>query len=353
MAGISDILPMTDAAKPLQDARALNDLRLAARRDPGAVADKVASEFESLFTRELLKSMRAALPKSGLFDGPGKDMMTQMLDDQLARVGAGAPGGLGDMIARHLSRYIEPSSAPAGPETTASASADGSAAQRSGVGSGPAASDAFKTVAWRPSDSTSAGPDLDEVLGRARIVLENVPTWLEAAMQPEPPVSGLPDGRRPELFVSQLWLQATAAEATTGVPAPFIIGQAALESGWGRGEIKRPDGSPAYNLFGIKAGSSWSGDTVDVTTTEYVDGKPVRQVERFRAYGSYTEAFADWATLMRDNPRYAGVLQAADSVRDFAYGLQAAGYATDPRYGMKLENVINKAIEIRETRDAN
>ena len=130
------------------------------------------------------------------------------------------------------------------------------------------------------------------------------------------------------------------------------IGQAALESGWGRGEIKRPDGSPAYNLFGIKAGSSWRGDTVDVTTTEYIDGRPVRQVERFRAYGSYAEAFSDWATLMRKNPRYAGVLQAADSVRDFAYGLQAAGYATDPRYGMKLENVINKAIEIREARDA-
>ena len=94
-----------------------------------------------------------------------------------------------------------------------------------------------------------------------------------------------------------------------------------------------------------------NGTTVLVNTTEYVNGRPTIQAESFRAYGSYTEAFADWARLMRENPRYSGVLQAADSVRDFAYGLQAAGYATDPRYGFKLEQVINKTIELRESRD--
>ena len=56
-----------------------------------------------------------------------------------------------------------------------------------------------------------------------------------------------------------MWPAAQAAERATGVPAAFIVGQAALESGWGRKELVHPDGSTAHNLFGIKAGASWKG----------------------------------------------------------------------------------------------
>ncbi|MEZ5649139.1 MAG: flagellar assembly peptidoglycan hydrolase FlgJ [Burkholderiaceae bacterium] len=346
MAGLNEVLLAAGAQKPLQDARALDALKRAAHDDPRSAIRQAAGEFEAMFTRQLLDSMRAALPKSGLFEGPGSEMMTQMLDDQLAKLGQGTQGGLGDMIARHLSRYVDPQAAGPTPAADAANAAPGKPTSS-------AVLDRLSAVAYQPSHSApAAAPDLDQVIERAQVVLENVPAWLEASMQPEQPVSGLPASRRSELFVERLWPQARAAEAATGVPAKFIIGQAALESGWGRGEILRPDGSPAFNLFGIKAGSDWRGDTVAVNTTEYVHGRPVQQLETFRAYGSYTEAFADWARLMRENPRYAGVLQAADSVRDFAYGLQAAGYATDPRYGHKLEQVINKTIEIREAGNA-
>jgi flagellar protein FlgJ len=128
------------------------------------------------------------------------------------------------------------------------------------------------------------------------------------------------------------------------VPAAYVVGQAALESGWGRQEIRHPDGRSAHNLFGIKAGSGWKGATVDVATTEYVDGKPQRSVERFRAYGSYEEAFRDWAALMAGNARYAPVLRAGQSVSGYASGMQRAGYATDPRYGEKLERTINRTL---------
>jgi flagellar protein FlgJ len=64
-----------------------------------------------------------------------------------------------------------------------------------------------------------------------------------------------------------------------------------------------------------------------------------KQVERFRAYGSYTESFQDYAKLLSDNPRYAGVLGKGD-VSQFAQGLQRAGYATDPHYAEKLVGVI-------------
>ena len=77
----------------------------------------------------------------------------------------------------------------------------------------------------------------------------------------------------------------------------------------------------------------------EVTTTEYHNGVANKQVEKFRAYGSYTEAFQDYASLLSVNPRYSGVLGQADS-KTFAQGMQQAGYATDPNYADKLAGVI-------------
>jgi flagellar protein FlgJ len=112
-----------------------------------------------------------------------------------------------------------------------------------------------------------------------------------------------------------------------------------LESGWGKREIKMPDGSDSHNLFGIKAGKDWHGKVAEVTTTEYHNGVASKQVDKFRAYGSYTEAFQDYANLLSYNPRYSGVLGQADS-KAFAQGMQQAGYATDPHYADKLASVI-------------
>ena len=118
-----------------------------------------------------------------------------------------------------------------------------------------------------------------------------------------------------------------------------MVAQAALETGWGKSEPRFADGRPSYNLFGIKAGKSWNGAVVEATTTEYVDGAAQNQVERFRAYASYSEAFRDYANLLASNPRYANVIGSQDAAR-FARGLQQAGYATDPMYATKLERII-------------
>lgn len=136
---------------------------------------------------------------------------------------------------------------------------------------------------------------------------------------------------------------------STGLPAEFMIGQAALESGWGRREIRHPDGRTAHNLFGIKAGAGWRGPVAEVMTTEYVDGQPKRVMARFRAYASYEESFADYARLMRDNPRYAGVLANGGTVAGFAENLQRAGYATDPAYADKLARVINTTLRLQRS----
>lgn len=288
------------------DARALDGLRRDASADPRAALRQAAGQFEALFMQQLLESMRKAMPKAGVFGGTGHDTYVGMLDQQLSQSLAGQPGGLAETIVRQLSHQL--AAAPGG-EQLAPGTAQGGrpdaprpVAVRSSPSLDPQAAESLKASLSRRLDGTQAG------------------------------------------FVARVWPHALAAQRSTGVPAAFVVGQAALESGWGRLEIRHPDGSSAHNLFGIKAGSGWKGATVEVATTEYVDGKPRRSVEKFRAYASYEEAFGDWASLMSGNARYAPVLRAAGSASGYANSMQRAGYATDPRYGEKLERTINQTL---------
>jgi flagellar protein FlgJ len=128
-----------------------------------------------------------------------------------------------------------------------------------------------------------------------------------------------------------------------------MVSQAALETGWGKKEIRNADGSSAHNLFGIKAGASWKGATTDVVTTEYSHGVAHKVVQKFRAYASAAESFADYARLMKDSPRYAAVVNAGADAKGFAQGLQKAGYATDPAYAEKLSRVINTTLRMQRS----
>jgi flagellar protein FlgJ len=145
-------------------------------------------------------------------------------------------------------------------------------------------------------------------------------------------------------FVNRFWPHALEASKETGLPAHFILGQAALESGWGARETRAPDGAPTFNLFNIKAGQSWRGASAEVPTTEYLGGAAQKVSARFRSYGSYAEAFRDYATLLKSNGRYAGVLQSGNDPAQFARELQKAGYATDPDYAAKLTRVITGSV---------
>jgi flagellar protein FlgJ len=142
-------------------------------------------------------------------------------------------------------------------------------------------------------------------------------------------------------FIQKMLPAALQASRNSGVPIDGMLGQAALESGWGQREIHSPDGEPSYNLFGIKAGTGWKGKVAPVVTTEYQQGQRVTQVAKFRAYASYEDAFNDYARLLSNNPRYAKVLHQSNS-KAFADAMQQAGYATDPAYGDKLAHVIDQ-----------
>jgi flagellar protein FlgJ len=145
-------------------------------------------------------------------------------------------------------------------------------------------------------------------------------------------------------FQEKLASHAEEASKATGIPAKFMLGQAALESGWGKREIKGRDGTNSHNLFGIKASADWKGKVVEATTTEYVNGKAQTKVERFRAYDSYADSFKDYGKLLASNPRYEKVLASAGDASSFAQGLQKAGYATDPNYASKLTSIIKRSL---------
>ncbi len=270
------------------DSQGLNALRASASRDPKAAIKEAAKQFESLFMQELMKSMRKATQSSGLFDNAGTQMGTDMLDDQMAMKMSGLPGGLSAVIARQLERQTVGAAAATAPAPAAAAGAPQPAARNTGSAS-----------------------------------------------------------ERQVGFVQQHSGAARAAEAQTGIPASFMVAQAAHESGWGRRDIRNADGSSSFNLFGIKAGGNWQGPVAEVTTTEYVAGVARKVIAKFRAYTSPDESFRDYAKLMKDSPRYAGVVAASRTAEGFAQGLQRAGYATDPAYADKLTRVINTTVRLQ------
>ena len=97
----------------------------------------------------------------------------------------------------------------------------------------------------------------------------------------------------------------------------------------------------SFNFFNIKAGDNWSGAVVTVPTIEYQNGVAVRDVAKFRAYGSPEESFADYAKLVAENPRYQQAMQCADDPRAYIKALAQSGYATDPQYAQKVLAVLD------------
>ena len=270
------------------DARSLDKLKLVAgSNDPKAVRE-AAKQFESLFMRELIKSMREATMKSGLLDSAGGDLGADLLDQQLAVQMSGMPGGLSDLIAKQLSQQIS----PINPNT--------------------------------PALTPLKMPNPVQV----------------------PVGSYKPTGSQSE-FVQRHAADAAKVEQDSGLPSGYMLGQAGHETAWGKHEIKMRGGAPSHNLFGIKAGAGWTGKVAEVTTTEYVNGAPRKMVQKFRAYGSYEESFRDYARLITESPRYAQVSQQTASAKDYASGLQRAGYATDPDYASKLTRAINLTLQLQ------
>jgi peptidoglycan hydrolase FlgJ len=274
--------PVADASV-YTDVSGLAALKRDARaQDPNAVRE-VAKQFESIFAKMVLSSMRQASSSFGddLFGSDQQKFYQGMFDDQLAvELTKGRGLGLAEMLVQQLTRagLVPADTASAAKGTHASAGAVSGAAQNTAKGS-------------------------------------------------------------PEQFVKELWPCAEEAGKELGVDPRHLLAQAALETGWGKSLPCDANGKTSFNLFGIKAGDSWSGDSVSVRTLEFEGGVPMPKVAKFRSYDSAADSFRDYVAVLRDNPRYASALNTGNDAKAFATALQQGGYATDPAYAQKILSI--------------
>jgi flagellar protein FlgJ len=294
------------------DTKGLGDLKQSARAGTPEALKGAATQFEAMFINMMMKSARQATEQEGMLDNQQTKMFTSMLDQQLSQNLARRGVGLADMLIKQLSAV----------NTNAQALAIG-------------------------GDQNVARSSIMPTPADAGTLLRTPGALLAPSAMPVTPgisASGRVQAPHVRQFQEKLAGHADEAAKATGIPAKFMLGQAALESGWGKREIRNQDGSSSHNLFGIKAGPGWKGKVATAVTTEYVDGVPRTRVEKFRAYDSYADSFKDYAKLITKNPRYEKVLANATDASGFAQGLQKAGYATDPLYAAKLTRIIKHTL---------
>lgn len=346
------------------DANSLNALKLAASKENSPETIKeVAKQFEAVFMNMMLKSMREATPQESPFDNEQSRTFTTMLDQQLSNNLASKGLGLSDILAKQLSQggllgastmeqaVSDPTTPENNSDTLENPLSGGSAlhsyllnqangfypshlvgqSKRNAASAQP--SNQNNTVSGEATSLTTNGV-LNSNKDSAKVQ--------EKTQEKSKEKSSTPNVTSSSDFKKRMAEHAQEASRTTGIPTQLMLGQAALESGWGKREIKGKDGTPSFNLFGIKATPGWKGKVVETTTTEYVNGVKQKHVTKFRAYDSYADSFKDFAKLMQNNPRYQNVMDNLHSADSYAQAMQKAGYATDPSYANKLASVINR-----------
>ncbi|SEQ18915.1 flagellar protein FlgJ [Solimonas aquatica] len=340
----------TDA---ITDFQQFAGLRAQAKQGDDAALRKVAQQFEALFTQQLLKNMRSGELASDVMGGGQSDFYRDIFDQQMAvHLSSGKGLGLADMLVQQLR----------GKHGTADAAtqdgSDGSlggARQLSLPSARLAADRAALNIGASAPETDSAGEGLTALPGAATL-RRDTQAWLRAyqpaaasltqTQSPSAAASGAVDGEeqsdaKAQRFIAAIQPHAERAARELGVPAQVLMAQAALETGWGQHGIADASGKPAFNFFGIKADKSWQGSRVQATTGEYRNGGLQSENAQFRAYESPAHAFDDYVDFLKSNPRYAQALRSGGDAAAFAYGLQNAGYATDPAYAQKLLKVAN------------
>ena len=298
------------------DFNSLVSLKAQAQQDPDAALKKVAQEFEAIFINMMFKNMRSANENigGGLFDSAQTKQYTEMMDSQLAQSLANA-GGMG--LAESLVRQLQ------------GKGKDVSSAEGSALDSEESFLRNLSTLDAERVRAVAKRAAQDYTESAQQVVDASKVKATDVAFD------------SPDSFVQTLWPHAQKAGEQLGVDPKAILAQAALETGWGKYPMAKTDGSPSYNLFGIKADHRWSGDKALVSTLEFKEGVAQREKAAFRAYDSFSQSFEDYADFLKNSERYQEALEAGDNAAMFAAYLQKVGYATDPNYADKITNILS------------
>jgi len=287
--------PSSAAPEASAQANTYTDLNaLAALKNAPASAatvKAVSEQVEALFLQMMLKSMRDAGEAAGEPTSNETGMYQDMFDKQVALT-LSKRQDLG--IARLFERQLGGKAAGAAPAGAAS------------------------------SSQLKAKGALPDSRGRAA-----------------PPPTGANLSEQASDFVQQVLPTIRQAAAAVGVNPLGMLAQAALETGWGQRMPRTADGNSSLNLFGVKAGSDWSGARAVADTVEISGGVAKQTRTAFRAYGSIEESVGDFARLLTSSPRYRDAVAAGGSAQAYVQSIAKAGYATDPEYANKLNEVLN------------
>lgn len=133
--------------------------------------------------------------------------------------------------------------------------------------------------------------------------------------------SGGKDHRR---FLETVIPVAKEVESRTGHDWRLIVGQAAVETDWGR-KVK------GNSFWGVKAQEGYEGKTTNIDTHEMLGGKRKDVTDKFRAYENIGEAADGYIQFLQENPRYEHYLAAAKKkdLQEALRQLDESGYATD------------------------
>ena len=323
--------------------------------------ERVARQFESLFLNVMLKSMRdanQAFAEGNPLNTPQTRFYQDMYDNQMAVHLSEKQGmGLADVMLRQLSPTKAEPAATVSVPTAAGERVDHSAllARRRlaiSMGRGEVTLGQAPEAGDKPAGA--APRNLKAALAAAPAA-EPSASWqplrgVRAAERGAAAAAAMPERfDSPAEFAAAMLPMAEKAAARLGVDAHYLVAQAALETGWGKSIIRNGDGSSSHNLIGIKTHGQWQGESANVLTSEYREG--VRQSERasFRSYDSFEQSFNDYVDFLHRNGRYEQALQRTGSGDEFFRELQAAGYATDPRYASKVSQIARKLINENTT----
>jgi flagellar protein FlgJ len=163
----------------------------------------------------------------------------------------------------------------------------------------------------------------------------------QASTSPSPAAAQASAAQSPGEFVDQVMPTIRRAASALGLNPLGLLAQAALETGWGQRMPRTADGRPSFNMFGIKAGDSWTGARATADTMEFSNGVATPRRTAFRAYGSIEDSVNDFANLLRNSPRYRDAVAAGNDTQAYVDGIGKSGYATDPEYASKLSQILN------------
>jgi flagellar protein FlgJ len=281
------------------DLSSLDSIRQKGReQNTEAALRDIATQFESMLVRMMLKSMRdanAVFGKDSMMNSNETQFYQNMYDDQLTlSLSEGGGIGLADVMVRQLldRSNIEPSSERAAPAEIAR---------------------------YHGSENSS------QMAAVANITAPELSVSFDGSV---------------EGFVKQLYPMAEKAAQQLGIEPSVLLAQAALETGWGEKITSDKGGKSSLNLFNIKADQRWQGEQATVSTLEYRDGVAVREQASFRAYSSLQQSFDDYVDFVIGSGRYQQALNVGDG-QQYIDALHQGGYATDPYYAGKVMRIAN------------